>query len=439
MSNELTKGAIDRLGDKIREESVAISDITLSELQNYRISHKETLSQVFNTLCKLSRKIHASSIVTFRIKRFESIIGKLERYQDMRFSRMWDIAGCRCIVRNNNDVYKFKKLIEEDIELEIVKEYDYIKIPQENGYKSLHLFIKIRSSQTIIELQIRNVKDHNWATLVEITDLLYDSRLKEYGENKELLRFHYLLSKVEDLQINEKYEISKIINEYKYFEKLSETFSKNYLKVRKKWFELESQSDHKYFLIETTKTDVPNIESFSNFQDAEDRYFNVYKTRQNANIVLTHLPNANYNQISIAYSNYILTFHTFISESFDIMESLIIESLQNRKYIAFFKNYKLYQELLFNHIKNMLTEIVEIQEFSSNKKSKKNNHKKKEKEWILDIRKHAENNQNRSKNLQKEFNRNMPQTIFGKFMINQITKRIGNGYRKKIEKVLATT
>ena len=122
MSNELTKGAIDRLGDKIREESVAISDITLSELQNYRISHKETLSQVFNSLCKLSRKIHASSIVTFRIKRFESIIGKLERYQDMRFSRMWDIAGCRCIVRNNNDVYKFKKLIEEDIDLEIVKE-----------------------------------------------------------------------------------------------------------------------------------------------------------------------------------------------------------------------------------------------------------------------------------------------------------------------------
>jgi ppGpp synthetase/RelA/SpoT-type nucleotidyltranferase len=436
--NEYTKGSIDRLGDKIREESVSISDSTLTELQNYRISHKETLSQVFNKLCKLSRKIHATSIVTFRIKRFESIIGKLKRYPNMRFSRMWDIAGCRCIVRNDNDVYKFKKLIADDIDLEIVKEYDYISIPQENGYKSLHLFIKINSSQTIIELQIRNVKDHNWATLVEITDLLYDSRLKEYDENKELLRFHYLLSKVENLEIHEKYEISKTINKYKYFEKLSGTFSKNYLKVRKKWFELESQSNHKYFLIETTKTDVPNIESFSNFQDAEDRYFNVYKTSQNANIVLTHLPNANYNQISIAYSNYILTFHTFLSESFDIMESLIIESLQNKKYIAFFKNYKLYQELLFNHIKNLVTEIIEIQEFSTSNKSKKNNHKKKEKEWIIDIKNLVDNNKNRSKKLQKEFIRNMPKTRFGKFIINQITKRIGNGYRKKIERVIAS-
>ena len=44
-----------------------------------------------------------------------------------------------------------------------------------------------------------------------------------------------MLSKRYDLEKT----MVKIINEYKYFEKLSETFSKNYLKVRKKWFELD--------------------------------------------------------------------------------------------------------------------------------------------------------------------------------------------------------
>lgn len=189
----LTKGQIDKLGDKIREQRNSLEDLTLGELQEYRTSHKETLSQVFNTLCRTTRKITSDSIVTYRIKRFESIIGKLSRYPDMKFSRMWDIGGCRCILRNNKEVYRLKELIEN--ELTVRKVYDYIEKPQSEGYKSLHLFVCVPDDDKVIEVQLRNQQDHNWATLVEITDLLFDAKLKEYGQNKELLRFHYLLSK----------------------------------------------------------------------------------------------------------------------------------------------------------------------------------------------------------------------------------------------------
>jgi putative GTP pyrophosphokinase len=187
---------------------------------------------------------------------------------------MWDIGGCRCILRNNGDVYKLKELILKSEAIEIVKEYDYIYEPQKDGYKSLHIFVKFKSSNQIIEIQIRNKADHNWATLVEISDLLFDSKLKEYGEDKKLLRFHYLLSIINTLSTKEKYEISSILKEYNYFKKLSEVFSRNYLQVRKQWFDIESQNNHKFFLIETQKDDIPKISSFKSFYEAEMTYFN---------------------------------------------------------------------------------------------------------------------------------------------------------------------
>lgn len=436
MEKAFTKGEIDRLGDKIREQSVSIDDETITELQSYRTSYKEALAQTFNILCASSKKIHPTCIVAFRIKRFQSIISKLERYSEMRFSRMWDIAGCRCILRNDKEVYRLKSIIENDKLLEIVKEYDYIAKPQNDGYKSLHLFVKHGCSDKIIEVQLRSLVNHNWATLVEISDLLFDSKLKEYGEHKELLRFHLLLSNTETLSIKDKYEISKIIKTYNYFEKLSEVFARNYIKVRKQWFELESQNSHKYFLIETTKDDVPKIDSFSNFQDAENTYLNIYKTRQNANIVLTHLQMPNYKQISIAYSNYILTFHNFLSECLDILESLIVESLEKRAYYTFYKNYSLYNSLVFNHIKNIITEINEIHPLSLSKKSKKGSGKMKQKEWFEDIRKQLIENQQRTKKMLLLFRRNMPKNIIGRFIVKKISKNIGVRYKKKMDTLL---
>lgn len=432
----ISKANIDKLGNLIRAEGDNILDNTLNSLQEYRISHKDILSLAFSMLCQNTRKVHKTAIVTYRIKRFESIIGKLIRYPEMRFSRMWDIGGCRCILRNNDDVYKLKEIILKESDFEITKEYDYIKEPQKDGYKSLHLFLKHKSFDKVIEVQIRNQVDHNWATLVEITDVLFDSKLKELGNNKDLLRFHFLLSRIAELNIEEKKEISKIIKQYNYFDKLSEVFSRNYIKVRRQWFEIESKSNHKFFLIETSKDDVPKISSFKTINEAEEQYFNVYKSRQNANIVLTHLQTPNYNQISIAYSNYILTFHSFLIEFYEILESLIVESLEQRQYYYYFKMYNLYNSLVFNHIKNLMAEIREIQIYTQENKNRKYRDKKKEKEWISDIQKQVKQNNERSTNLSNKFRKSMPLGWFGITTVKFITRHIGKNYQKKIRKVL---
>ncbi len=303
--------------------------------------------------------------------------------------------------------------------------------------------MKHTCSDKIIEVQLRSLENHNWATLVEISDLLFDSKLKEYGENKDLLEFHRLLSYPEKLKIKDKYKIAKIITKYKYFERLSEVFSRNYLKVRRQYAERETFSKHKYVLIEANKDDVPVIDSYFSFQDAEEKYFNIYKTRQNANVVLTHLENINYKQISIAYSNYILTFHSFLYECLAILESLIVETLKSKKHISFYRVYHLYNSLTFTHLSNLVSEINEVydNQFSQNKtKRNKANNRIKEDEWNKDI----QNQVNQLNHGGQRFQASIRQNIStGNFLTNYINKTIINiinrTYKKKIQNVLEKT
>jgi ppGpp synthetase/RelA/SpoT-type nucleotidyltranferase len=438
----MTNGEINRLGDKIRAEFISDSlcEKTLNELQNYRTSHKDSLAKVFNALCNINRKMGKQNIVTYRIKRFESIIGKLYRFPKMDFSRMWDIGGCRYIVNNNEEVYRLKELIEKSDILEIRAKNDHIETPKPDGYKSLHLYIYLKSDPNkVIELQIRNKEDHNWATLVEITDLLFDAKLKEYGKDKELLRFHFLLSKRFDLTTEEKKEIAKTIKKYKYFEKLSNVFSRNYIQIRKQWLNIESKNNHNYFLIETKKDQVPKITSYKKFDEAEEKYFSIYKNNENANVVLTHLQKPNYEHISIAYSNYILTFHSFLDDSYEIFERLIEKTLVDKKYFEFIKYFTLYNEIVYNHVKNLMSEVFEIYQISKRNSSNIRNYKlkPKEKDWVDDINSQVRKRQDKQKRIQVSMRQNIPKGgTIGNYIFTFITKRIARKYNKKIKLIV---
>ncbi len=441
-TNKMTNGEINRLGDRVRAEYIAekINENTLIELQNYRISHKDTLAKIFNSLCNINRKMGKQNIVTYRIKRFESIIGKLYRFPKMAFSRMWDIGGCRCIVNSNEDVYKLKELIEKNENLIIRTFNDHIQSPKPDGYKSLHLYISLKDEPNkVVELQIRNKEDHNWATLVEITDLLFDAKLKEYGKNKDLLRFHFLLSKRFDLTTDEKKEIAKIVKKYGYFEKLSNVFSRNYIQIRKQWLNIESKHNHNYFLIETKKDEVPKITSYRKFDEAEENYFNIYKNNQTANVVLTHLPKPNYEQISIAYSNYILTFHSFLDDSYEVFEKLIEKTLVDKKYIEFIKYFNLYNEIVYNHVKNLMSEVFEVYQLSKKtvNEGKRYKLKPKEKDWVEDIKIQVKKREDKQKRIQVSMRQNIPKGgTIGNVIFTYITKTIARRYNKKIKKVI---
>ena len=51
----------------------------------------------------------------------------------------------------------------------------------DSGYRSIHLNVRLKGDKRVVEIQLRALEHHNWATLVEITDLLFRTKLKELG------------------------------------------------------------------------------------------------------------------------------------------------------------------------------------------------------------------------------------------------------------------
>ena len=426
-----TNGDINRLGDKIRDEFPNIKNSTKEQIQEHRVSFKETTNATFNSLCSLSKRVNKNAIITYRIKRIETIIGKLIRLnvdptKKQLFARMWDISGCRCIVDNDREVYKLEKLISK--KFTVRKRTDYIKNPKPNGYKSLHLYLQLPNYSKVVEVQLRNRLDHNWATLVEITDVIFDSQLKEYGKDKKLEKFLFLLSKRKSLVFEEKIFIASVLKEYKYFENLSKVFTRNYLKVRNRWLELEMKYNHKFFLIETKKDEIPKINSFNGFNKAEDEYFKRYLTNHNSNIVLTHLTKPSYKNISSAYSNYILTVHSVLDDITVILRELIIECIKEKKYLLFLKYYNLHLSILCDHINNLNSEILVSKSLGVYTNKIKQN------EWKIDIKKQREKIEKNEKKLYNEANKHKIESRiterFLTFRLKQIIKR----NRKKIKK-----
>lgn len=111
-----------------------------------------------------------------RIKTKESIEGKLRR-RDMEETAedarnyLRDIAGIRVICYDLEGIRKLTRALKRQMDLEIVKEKDYIANPKPNGYKSYHMVVTVPvyltdgPVETKVEIQIRSVAMDFWASL----------------------------------------------------------------------------------------------------------------------------------------------------------------------------------------------------------------------------------------------------------------------------------
>ncbi len=355
----MTNGEINRLGQAICIKKEKLDEAELDLLQRFRISFSEPLVETFNTVRLISDKVHRASITAFRLKRISTIINKVQRHPKMELSRMGDIAGIRCIFYNEKEVYKALELVKAQYDIS-GNIRDYIKAPKELGYKGVHVYVIEPKSRKRIEIQLRTINYHNWATLVEITDLLYDLRLKELGyeSDKEFAHFHSLVSSEKELNKEEADLIYNVLKKRNFITKLSSTFRKNNAEVKKRWSSKDSKNS--FFLIEASKSEIPTLQSFKTFEEAEAEYFKKYKQNENAEIVLTSIRKPNFNQISIAYANYILSYHTFINDIKPILQELASEALENNKYFRFKKIFRTYEDLQANVLLEVLLESADL-------------------------------------------------------------------------------
>lgn len=124
-----------------------------------------------------------------RLKSANSILGKLEKKDlDLTLTaacnNIYDIAGVRIVCPYVKDIYLIRERIVAQDDIYILEEKDYVAEPKRNGYRSLHIIIRVpvyfmnKKQLVPVELQIRTLAMDLWASLEH--DLKYKSQQAEY-------------------------------------------------------------------------------------------------------------------------------------------------------------------------------------------------------------------------------------------------------------------
>lgn len=181
--------------DQQREHAIHVID-------NWRSSHNFPLNTFQQRLRNTAKKINADSLVVQRIKRLESIKLKLQRFPGLNLAQIQDFGGCRAIMKNVYevdelvDIYKHKS---SGIKHKLHNEQDYIQYPKPSGYRGVHLIYKYLSDKNNyyndlrIEIQVRTLLQHAWATAVEIVGAFINQSLKSSQGEVDWLRFFSLM------------------------------------------------------------------------------------------------------------------------------------------------------------------------------------------------------------------------------------------------------
>ncbi len=166
----------------------------IEKIQNFREFHLYPLMLMKNHLTRTAKKVSPKVLVARRLKRLPTIINKLERpsldgksANGIKLTRMQDIAGCRAIVKNKDELIKLKDKLEKSRSVhQIIRVSNYLDAPKKSGYGGLHMIYSCYEGQeeshpwkgANVEVQLRTKLQHAWATSLEIIDTLEDIELK---------------------------------------------------------------------------------------------------------------------------------------------------------------------------------------------------------------------------------------------------------------------
>ncbi len=105
-----------------------------------------------------------------RIKSPESMKRKLsERGYPVNaasaLENVYDAVGLRIVCSFAGDVQYVVEALEADPDIEVIEKKDYLSRPKPNGYRSIHLCIRLRPTGLLAEIQVRTIAMDFWATL----------------------------------------------------------------------------------------------------------------------------------------------------------------------------------------------------------------------------------------------------------------------------------
>jgi putative GTP pyrophosphokinase len=126
--------------------------------------------------------------ITSRVKRPEAIEAKARRRgldPDLTAiaDGLDDVAGVRVVCPFVSDVYHVADMLTGQDDVELLRRKDYIATPKVNGYRSLHLIVRIpvflsdRVERVKVEVQLRTIAMDFWATLEHKLCYKYDNQV----------------------------------------------------------------------------------------------------------------------------------------------------------------------------------------------------------------------------------------------------------------------
>ena len=143
-----------------------------------------------------------------RIKEPKSILTKMKKrgipltYQEM-IENINDIAGIRIVCPLKKDIFSINDIIQNMIDVNILKEIDYITYPKKSGYSSYHLIVEVPvnlSKQNIyvkVEIQIRTIAMDFWSTLEHKVKYKPEEKIGKQ-ESKEWVNCAKMINKLDN-------------------------------------------------------------------------------------------------------------------------------------------------------------------------------------------------------------------------------------------------
>jgi ppGpp synthetase/RelA/SpoT-type nucleotidyltranferase len=189
---DLSKRRLDGVGGVLR---VAAGELSLDEhpvaealeiAERFRVAHAPTLGISALELDESTADMNAWRGVGWRLKRLDTIQGKLVREPSLKLSRMRDIAGCRLTVPSLEHLLEARDRVAVGISGEVVRVVDDVQQPRPSGYRGVHIIA--RYGELLTEFQIRTQLMHRWAQLSEGVQALHE-RDQPLPDNLEIARW----------------------------------------------------------------------------------------------------------------------------------------------------------------------------------------------------------------------------------------------------------
>lgn len=186
------------LQEKIKNDNISHDILVMMNLYESAVKQLKLKFEVLNSEFNLQYKRNPIHHIEGRVKTVDSIKTKLQK-KGIEFSidsakkNVNDIAGVRVVCNYIDDVYSVAEMFLRQTDIELIKLQDYIKTPNYNGYRSLHLDMKVpvylsdRVEYIIAEIQIRTIAMDFWASLEHDVSYKADKSKLPIGIDKEML------------------------------------------------------------------------------------------------------------------------------------------------------------------------------------------------------------------------------------------------------------